>query len=638
MSNIDTRIISPVADRSLRRDWSRRVEAVHARVLHLRQVVMDYAVRYPGRLKPVRPEHLASAHNLLHYVCLRRQDLRELQEQLAELGLSSLGRSEPHVLSTLTAVSAMLSAAASRRRLRHDTPSEAPDFHSSRHLAERNDRALLGPLPRHRRVRIMVTLPSEAADDETLVRNLLAAGMDCARINCAHDDAAVWSRMLERLREGQAQSGRTCRVLMDLAGPKLRTGSLTLGAQVIKWRPKRDRLGAVLEPVKIWLHPDGVAAKPPEGALPLPVSGNLDVLAGAHEVVFKDARGSRRRLRIGIRQEVGWLASADRTAYVVPDTTLQPVDASGSPIPGEALRVGNLPAEEEPLLLCIDEELILTGPEIPGEAAVLDDQGHVVKPAHIGCTLPEVFSDLRPGERVFFDDGKIGAVITAADAREVRVRITQAKLKGDRLASEKGINLPDSRLHVAALTPKDIEDLRFVAKHADLVGCSFVRSAHDVRDLQRNLLKAGGESRGLLLKIETRQAFDELPQLLLAGMASPVLGVMIARGDLMIECGFERLAEVQEEILWLCEAAHVPVVWATEVLDSLAKTGHPSRAEVTDAAMAARAECVMLNKGPFIDATVRALSNILTRMQEHQRKKHTMLRKLRVAETFAEST
>ena len=82
---------------------------------------------------------------------------------------------------------------------------------------------------------------------------------------------------------------------------------------------------------------------------------------------------------------------------------------------------------------------------------------------------------------------------------------------------------------------------------------------------------------------------------------------MIARGDLAVEVGFERLAEVQEEILWLCEAAHVPVIWATQVLESVAQTGQPSRAEVTDAAMAERAECVMLNKGPHIGEAVRAL-------------------------------
>lgn len=107
---------------------------------------------------------------------------------------------------------------------------------------------------------------------------------------------------------------------------------------------------------------------------------------------------------------------------------------------------------------------------------------------------------------------------------------------------------------------------------------------------------------------------------------------MIARGDLAVECGYERLAEIQEEILWMCEAAHLPVVWATQVLETMAKSGILSRAEVTDAASAVRAECVMLNKGPFIVEAVRALADILQRMRMHQVKKRPMLRKLRLAE------
>ena len=106
---------------------------------------------------------------------------------------------------------------------------------------------------------------------------------------------------------------------------------------------------------------------------------------------------------------------------------------------------------------------------------------------------------------------------------------------------------------------------------------------------------------------------------------------MIARGDLAVEAGFERLAELQEEILWLCQAAHLPVVWATQVLDSLAKEGLPTRAEVTDAAMSERAECVMLNKGPFVVEAVRTLDDILGRMESHQHKKTPTLRALGVA-------
>jgi pyruvate kinase len=103
---------------------------------------------------------------------------------------------------------------------------------------------------------------------------------------------------------------------------------------------------------------------------------------------------------------------------------------------------------------------------------------------------------------------------------------------------------------------------------------------------------------------------------------------MVARGDLAIECGFERLAEVQEEMLWLCDAAHVPVIWATQVLDQMARTGQPSRAEISDAAMAGRAECVMLNKGPYIAEAVAALDDIISRMSSHQLKKMNLLRRL----------
>jgi pyruvate kinase len=131
-----------------------------------------------------------------------------------------------------------------------------------------------------------------------------------------------------------------------------------------------------------------------------------------------------------------------------------------------------------------------------------------------------------------------------------------------------------------------------------------------------------------VLKIETRQAFEQLPQLLLTAMRRPKIGVMIARGDLAVECGYERLAELQEEILWLCEAAHLPVIWATQVLEQLAKRGQPSRAEISDAAMSERTECAMLNKGPYIKEAISALDNVLHRMSEHHYKKNALLRSL----------
>jgi pyruvate kinase len=201
-----------------------------------------------------------------------------------------------------------------------------------------------------------------------------------------------------------------------------------------------------------------------------------------------------------------------------------------------------------------------------------------------------------------------------------------------RLRPEKGINLPDTDLDTPALTAKDLEDLQFLVHHVDMVGLSFVRSDQDIQTLERELNHLSASHVGIVLKIENRQAFENLPQLLLASLRSPPDGVMLARGDLAAEVGFGRLAEVQEEVIWLCEAAHIPVIWATQVLENLARRGAPSRAEVADVVMSGRAECVMLNKGPYVVEAVRFLSSLLERMEAHRRKSRIMLRRLSISD------
>jgi pyruvate kinase len=163
------------------------------------------------------------------------------------------------------------------------------------------------------------------------------------------------------------------------------------------------------------------------------------------------------------------------------------------------------------------------------------------------------------------------------------------------------------------------------------VGLSFVRRPDDVLRLEQELTRLDAQHLGIVLKLETRHGFESLPRLLLTALQSPPVGVMVARGDLAVEVGFDRMAEVQEQILWLCEAAHVPVIWATQVLESLAKRGAPTRAEVTDAVMSGRAECVMLNKGPHVDEAVRFLSGLLERMEAHRTKQRPRLRRLAVS-------
>ena len=624
MATLSERAVSAPFIPSPDQPWDPEViAAVIDEVSALRADLVALPVRLRDSLRTVHPSHAAGAENLAHYIRLRRHDVRALQDRLAWIGLSSLGRAESHVLANIDKVLGLL-----HRLAGHSwTPlsgEEPAGIRTATKLLEEHACALLGRTPK-RGVRIMVTLGSEAAPDYELVRGLLAGGMDCARINCAHDDAAAWSAMVTNIRRARDELQRPCPILFDLAGPKLRTGPIEPGPAVLKWRPQRDAFGRMLAPARIRLRP-GHDSKPAAGCW-LEVSARwLANLAEGDCIELIDTRGALRSLTVREAQGNDRWVECRQTAYVEPGTILQVQRESASAFGGET-PVLAAPAVDNALLLHKGDTLVLTRQGM-GRPAKVGADGHVVHPASVPCTLPEVLTQVRPGERVWFDDGRIGGAIRRVEPEEVHVEITVARDEGVKLAADKGINLPDSTLELAALTAKDLEDLEFVARHADMVGLSFVRRVGDVETLQKHLRRLDAGDLGIVLKIENRAAFEHLPDLLIAGMRSPLLGVMIARGDLAVEMGWERLAEVQEEILWLTEAAHVPVIWATQVLETLTKRGLPSRAEITDAAMGERAECVMLNKGPHILEAIEALDDILNRMQAHQHKKRSMLRKL----------
>jgi len=607
-------------------------ESLISRLHEIRRSLIRHEGDLRQRASTVHLAYRKSAINLIHYLALRRQDIRALQDELAALGLSSLGRTEAHVMSTLNAVLVALHHLAGQV-IEVQAPSESPGFREGRSILAANTEALLGPAPEHRAVRIMVTMSAEAADDYSLVRDLVSHGMHCMRINCAHDSPEIWGRMADHLERARNELGLPCRILMDIAGPKLRTGATEPGPQVVVWHPGRDSFGRVTEPARIWLTAAQVGHPAPSDAdavLPVPAQW-LDEVKTGERIHFKDARGKRRVLEVAGAGEAGRWARCSQTAYVTAGTVLLRADAGNDP--RREAQVRDLPRREQGILLRKGDFLRLTGEPIVGKSASIDSDGRTLSPATISCTLPEVFSMVRAGEKIWFDDGKIGGFVREAEPDALLIEITEAKSSGNRLGADKGINLPDTKIELPALTPKDLEDLKFIVRHADLVGMSFVRHERDIVQLQSRLRELDGGHLGIVLKIETRQGFERLPNLMLAAMRQQPVGIMIARGDLAVECGYERLAEVQEEILWICEAAHLPVIWATQVLESLAKKGQASRAEITDAAMGERAECVMLNKGPHIVAAVSALDDILRRMQDHQSKKSSRLRPLHLRAT-----
>ncbi len=488
---------------------SPRVDAPDTRALLVQLDELIIAVRTEAADRraawpPTLAGFEASACNLAAYLALRRHDLRPLQEGLMALGLSSLGRLESRVFETLEATRASLAAILHEHAGSRPTPSE---FFAGEACLRERTAALFGPAHPERPVAVLVTCPSDAADEADFFPQLAQRDVEAIRINCAHDDCNAWGRMIDRARAAGDASGRPLRVFMDLAGPKIRTGKIA-----------------------------GL---------------------GDH------------RLHRG-----------DRFAIAYPN------DAKKASHEAEA------PAVE--------------------------------------CTLAAALQAAEPGHRVFYDDGKLGALVERTESWGLLVRIDKCAAKGVRLKREKGLNFPDTDFAVDAMTDKDLADLDFIAAHADAVEYSFVQSAADVVRLQDALAQRREDWQrfALVLKIETRHAVARLPEIIVQAAARQPTAVMIARGDLAVEIGFDRLAEMQEEMLWLAEAAHVPAIWATQVLEHLVSEGTPLRGEMTDAAMAARAECVMLNKGPFLGEGLEALATLLRRMAVHQHKKTPELRAL----------
>ncbi|CAI7787124.1 unnamed protein product [Closterium sp. NIES-53] len=807
-------------EEKLREERRRELSALVEQLEAIREHAMELEMCNQHHLDLSSPRYRESARNLLHYMALRNMDVRHLQQALANLGLSSLGRTEAHTLASIHAVtrvvrsmlrelspndtsSSSASASASSASSTSSPASASTSIKSranSRNLAsqvealatdvlppvldfadgdrqlQRNTVDLLGAHPPHRKTFIMVTLPAEAAADRALVAELLRAGMNVARVNCAHDDPVVWGRIVANVRKLSAQLGRPCRVLMDLAGPKLRTGPMPAGPRVLRLKPNKDARGKAVSPLRALLFPAAPSAsssspsattipQPSAAAMAAPAAASAAAAAASLPAIplqasakwfqevqtgdvltMRDACDKRRSLLVtdvlpgakgpqlivecpkSVTFETGLPVSVERAESKngVKGKKARKAEkgAAGAAAGAAAGRgaaeacIGELAATEVAIELAVGDELLIVRGEGEGSKAQYDAvTGALVRPAAVSCSLEQVFTNLKEGEPVKLDDGKIEGVVEAVGIEEVRVRICKTPPGGAKLKSEKAMNLPDSDLQLQGLTAKDIADLDFIVAHADMVAFSFVNDASDVTMLQEELAKRGADDLGVVLKIETKRAFQNLPWLMLQGMrGSGPLGVMIARGDMAVECGWERLAEVQEEVLWLCEAAHVPTIWATQVrapaasaaasaastdtqcpkscilstthslqpidvvplvplspfcphshpklvllplfhthhfaqnppplfstpthpsplqvLEGLAKTGLPSRAEITDAAMGERAECVMLNKGLHIAAAVTTLDDILQRMRSHQMKKQSMMRPLQLSMPF----
>ena len=565
---------------------------------------------------------LASAANLAAYIALCRHDLLDLERRLASFGLSTLGGSDGHVIAKLDAVTHALMLMQGQPVNAADIARAARSMARDRMLLYRNTNRLLGMPPGSRWTRFMVTAPREAAVDYGFVRALMERGMDCVRVNCARDDKAVWRDMIGNVRQAEKELGRSCKVLLDLAGTRLRTGPVEAGPVVLRVKVACDPFGDPLQPAAVMLDASGRAgahATVDKTGRRLPARLAVDrkwlaKLEPGDRVLFRDLKGRKRVLVAEARlseHEVTTVCHDD--AYIARGTELEH-EPKGRKKGGKT-KTGALLAPAVEIDVQPGAALLLTREALPGGPERRDKRGRVVEPAHIGCTEPAVFRFLEPGHTIWIDDGRIGGLIEKVDKHGARLRITRARPEGERVAADRSIHLPDARVDLPVLAERDLAHLDFACRHADLVGMPCVRRAEDVERLADALRERNGRHLGVVAWIETRQAVLNLPDIIAHGAGRQPFGAVIARSDLAVELGYEQLPEVQQQILRLCEAAHVPVIWATRLLESLVQRDLPFRTEITDAAMAERAECVLLQEGPYILRALAQLAAVLTRTQ-----------------------
>ena len=569
--------------------------------------------KYKNILEGVSPTYQKSARNLIHYHALRHYDLRKIQNELRSLGMSRFNNSTGHVMASLL----------NSQQILHHLVGEVGERKKSGlsikkglKLLNNHTKEVLGYRSKNRRVRIMVTQPTEGADNYEMVHEMVKNGMNCARINCAHDGPEIWEAIIDNVRKAAHALSKHVTITMDLGGPKIRTGEITPGPRVRKFTPDRDDYGNVIKPAILVLVPKlNEHSKTDE--IPVGEEGFSKISEG-DKLALKDTRGKARTFRVvEIQDEKAILTCAD-SVYLKEGAVFEHLEYE--------LVVEGIPPKVQAIPLRIGDTLEAKYGLEPGKLPSYNETGDVIQNAEIYCDYEELFIEIKEGDRVLFDDGKIEGKVVEKKANSFLIKITRAKLMGAKLKAEKGINVPDTLLEAGGLTKKDKEDLRFVAKHADVVNYSFVNRPHDVVMLIEELEMLGVKDKlNVILKIETQLAFDNLKEILLASMKTNYIGVMIARGDLAVETGWNKIGWVQREILNSCNAAHIPVIWATQVLESLAKKGLPSRSEITDAATSLKAECVMLNKGPYINEAIKLLDQILSEMEDYHEKNENML-------------
>jgi len=566
--------------------------------------------------------------NLHQYLKLRNFDLTKLQDNLASLGLSSLGASQSNIIYTVNQEIEILSKLLNQKSSNSKNDNDYISYFQAQKKMFKNSE-IFGKVLKSDifKTKVMITLPSNASDNPDMIKEFAKSGANIFRINTAHDSAEAWDKMAKTIKEINEKRDRDnqVKIYVDLAGPKIRTGYIRKTKAAIKIGSKKEQEKRVI----LSFNDDSITKQESvdlNGTItPAVISVDKNFIKKCKKgeyIELTDLNDKKRYLEVVDILKDSCECIIRKKAIIDGNSTLSITykDKDRKKITVLPRNIEEVPEE---IRVFIDDEIIITNRDMLGYTNH-EYAGKLYK-AIISCSNKEALEFVKKGDEVFIDDGKIGLVVAEKSKKELICKVTYAKDNGSIIKEEKGINFPNSKLNLDAITNEDRKNLKAVVKFADILGVSFAQSGKDIFDLKLELKKLTERDISIVAKIETKLAVKNLPDILSSLLTCSNSGIMIARGDLAIEVGFQKLAYIQEEIFDLCASAHMPVIYATQILENKMKKNLPSRAEITDAAFGQRADCIMLNKGAFATDTIKILKDILRDMHKIFKKNKQLL-------------
>jgi pyruvate kinase len=258
----------------------------------------------------------------------------------------------------------------------------------------------------------------------------------------------------------------------------------------------------------------------------------------------------------------------------------------------------------------VEENSILL---VPGEKIIITNEKVLGTQKKISINYAKLPQDVKPGEKILLDDGKLMLQVIKSNGKS---EITTEIIHGGILSSKKGVNLPNTKISLPCLTPKDLEDLQFaIEQNVDWIGLSFVRSGRDIIELKHLISQSHGKAK-VIAKIEKPEAVEDIEEILKQTDA-----IMVARGDLGVEVPYQNVPLIQKMLIKKCLEHAKPIIVATQMMESMITNISPTRAEVNDVANAVLdgADAVMLSGetsvGKFPVDVIRTMSNIVKEME-----------------------